>query len=151
MKKCLRVIASLFGVIAISVSMMMTSVADDSAFGDDYVPTVLITGSNRGIGLEFAKQYAERGWHVIATARKPEKAEALNTLAGKHDNIVIEQLDVTDFERVDALQAVPASRVGAFLYLEPLVAVLVAFAILASLLGGAAILIGVWLVNRRRS
>ena len=56
----------------------------------------------------------------------------------------------------DALQAVPASQVGAFLYLEPLVAVLVAFAILgeplilASLLGGAAILIGVWLVNRRR-
>jgi NAD(P)-dependent dehydrogenase (short-subunit alcohol dehydrogenase family) len=103
MKKCLRVIVSLFGVITISVSMMMTSVADDSAFGDDYVPTVLITGSNRGIGLEFAKQYAERGWHVIATARKPEKAEALNTLAGKHDNIVIEQLDVTDFERVDRL------------------------------------------------
>lgn len=57
----------------------------------------------------------------------------------------------------DALQAVPASQVGAFLFLEPLVAVLVAFAILgeplilASLLGGAAILIGVWLVNRQRS
>jgi drug/metabolite transporter (DMT)-like permease len=57
----------------------------------------------------------------------------------------------------DALQAVPVSQVGAFLYLEPLVAVLVAFAILgeqlilASLLGGAAILIGVWLVNRQRS
>lgn len=56
----------------------------------------------------------------------------------------------------DALQAVPASQVGAFLYLEPLVAVLVAFAILgeplilASLLGGTAILIGVWLVNRQR-
>jgi len=40
-------------------------------------PTVLITGSNRGIGLEFAKQYAEKGWNVIATARKPGKAEDL--------------------------------------------------------------------------
>jgi len=37
-------------------------------------PTVLITGSNRGIGLEFAKQYAEKGWNVIATARKPGEA-----------------------------------------------------------------------------
>ena len=35
-------------------------------------PTVLITGSNRGIGLELARQYAERGWNVIATARKPD-------------------------------------------------------------------------------
>lgn len=54
----------------------------------------------------------------------------------------------------DALQAIAASQVGAFLYLEPLVAVVVAAAILAepitgfSLLGGAVILLGVWLVNR---
>ena len=54
----------------------------------------------------------------------------------------------------DALQALPASQVGAFLYLEPLVAVVVASAILAepitwvSLLGGAIILLGVYLVNR---
>ncbi len=32
--------------------------------------TVLITGSNRGIGLEFAKQYADKGWTVIATHRR---------------------------------------------------------------------------------
>ncbi len=54
----------------------------------------------------------------------------------------------------DALQAIAASQVGAFLYLEPLVAVIVAAAILAepitwvSLLGGTVILTGVWLVNR---
>jgi drug/metabolite transporter (DMT)-like permease len=54
----------------------------------------------------------------------------------------------------DALQAIPASRVGAFLYLEPLVAVVVAALVLfepllwASLLGGAIILLGVWMVNR---
>jgi drug/metabolite transporter (DMT)-like permease len=55
----------------------------------------------------------------------------------------------------DALKALPASLVGAFLYFEPLVAVLVAFVILgepfgqASLLGGALILTGVWMVNRK--
>jgi len=66
-------------------------------------PTVLITGSNRGIGLEFVKQFTERGWNVIATARKPEQAEALNTLAKKHKSITVEQLDVTDHARIEAL------------------------------------------------
>jgi drug/metabolite transporter (DMT)-like permease len=55
----------------------------------------------------------------------------------------------------DALQRLPASRVGVFLYLEPLVAVVVAALVLgeavlpAVLIGGGAILAGVWLVNRR--
>ena len=55
----------------------------------------------------------------------------------------------------DGLQILPASQVGAFLYFEPLVATLVAAAILseqivlATLGGGALILFGVWLVNRR--
>jgi drug/metabolite transporter (DMT)-like permease len=55
----------------------------------------------------------------------------------------------------DGLQAIPASQVGAFLYLEPLVAVIVAAIVLdepvllTSLAGGATILIGVWLVNRK--
>ncbi len=79
--------------------------ADAAEFADDYVPTVLITGSNRGIGLEFTRQYAARGWHVIATARKPEEADELNALAGKNENIVVDQLDVTDFDRVDELAA----------------------------------------------
>src|SRR6478752_1817609 len=35
------------------------------------MPTVLITGANRGLGLEFARQYASDGWDVIATAREP--------------------------------------------------------------------------------
>jgi drug/metabolite transporter (DMT)-like permease len=55
----------------------------------------------------------------------------------------------------DGLQAVPASQVGSFLYLEPLVAVVVAAMILSepvllvSFLGGVTILVGVWLVNSR--
>ena len=49
-------------------------------FADDEIGTVFITGANRGIGLEFTKQYLERGWTVIATARKPEMAEDLKQL-----------------------------------------------------------------------
>lgn len=68
-------------------------------------PTVLITGSNRGIGLEFVKQLSDRGWNVIATARKPQEATALQEIASSYDRLAIEQLDVTDFERVKELQA----------------------------------------------
>ena len=66
-------------------------------------PTVLITGANRGIGLEFARQYAADGWNVIATCRTPGRADELNALAAAHDNLVIEQLDVTDHARIAAL------------------------------------------------
>jgi len=68
-------------------------------------PTVLITGSNRGIGLEFVKQFTERSWNVIATTRKPAKADELNALARKHKSITVEQLDVTDHARIEALAA----------------------------------------------
>ncbi len=67
--------------------------------------TVLVTGSNRGIGLEFVRQYADRGWTVIATARTPETATALQALAAKHPNIRIETLDVVDVQAVKALAA----------------------------------------------
>jgi drug/metabolite transporter (DMT)-like permease len=54
----------------------------------------------------------------------------------------------------DALKSIPASQVGVFLYLEPLIALIVAAVvlgesvILASMFGGAGILLGVWMVNR---
>ena len=64
-------------------------------------PTVLITGSNRGIGFELARQYAERGWGVIATCRTPERADALKALAERHPNVVIERIDVTDSAGID--------------------------------------------------
>ena len=66
-------------------------------------PTVLITGSSRGIGFELARQYAEQGWGVVATARNPGRAEQLQALGRRHDNVVIEELDVTDFAEIDAL------------------------------------------------
>lgn len=65
--------------------------------------TVLITGSNRGLGFEFARQYADRGAKIIATCRKPETAEALNALAAENSDIVVERLDVTDIEQIEAL------------------------------------------------
>jgi len=66
-------------------------------------PTVFITGANRGIGLEFVRQFSGRDWNIIATARSPDKADDLKTLAAGDANIVIEQLDVTDHARIDAL------------------------------------------------
>ena len=65
--------------------------------------TVLVTGANRGIGFEFVKQYADRGWKVIATCRSPEKATELNELASKNDNIFVEKLDLLDHSGIDSL------------------------------------------------
>jgi NAD(P)-dependent dehydrogenase (short-subunit alcohol dehydrogenase family) len=66
-------------------------------------PTVLITGSNRGIGLALAQYYAGEGWNVIATCRDPENADELATLAKQHRKVSIEKLDVTDHAGIDAL------------------------------------------------
>lgn len=69
-------------------------------------PTVLITGANRGIGLELAKQYADKGWNVIATSRHvagdPALA-ALTELAGKHAQVAVEKLDVSDTGTIRAV------------------------------------------------
>lgn len=65
--------------------------------------TVLITGANRGIGFEFVKQMSALGWNIIATTRKPEKSDELNALAEANDRIIVEQLDVTDHARIEAL------------------------------------------------
>lgn len=71
-------------------------------------PTVLITGANRGIGLELAKQYSERGWNVIATTRRPVEDKGvsnLRALAEKHPQLVIERIDVTDTAMIRAVAA----------------------------------------------
>lgn len=66
-------------------------------------PTVLITGSSRGIGYELARQYAAQGWGVIATCRTPETAIDLQALAEVYPNLVIEALDVTRAAQMEAL------------------------------------------------
>lgn len=65
--------------------------------------TVLITGANRGLGLEFSRQYAQAGWHVIACCRNPESATALAQLAGHSKHLRIVQLDVQNHQQIDAL------------------------------------------------
>lgn len=67
--------------------------------------TVLITGSNQGIGLEFAKEYAARGWTVIATHRRSTTPEELAKLAAKYPKVRIERMDVTDPAQIEALGA----------------------------------------------
>jgi NAD(P)-dependent dehydrogenase (short-subunit alcohol dehydrogenase family) len=59
------------------------------------MPTALITGANRGIGLEFARQYVKDGWDVIATARSSSRElEALG--------VRIETLDLSDADAIAA-------------------------------------------------
>ncbi|HEU4969536.1 SDR family oxidoreductase [Sphingomonas sp.] len=69
------------------------------------MPTALITGANRGIGLEFARQYTADGWTVIATARHPEAADELKQLGAD-----ILPLDAADPASIDALAASLSSR-----------------------------------------
>jgi NAD(P)-dependent dehydrogenase (short-subunit alcohol dehydrogenase family) len=65
--------------------------------------TVLITGANRGLGLEFTRQYAADGWDVIATSRNPNKSEELQQLQRKNKKISLQALDVTSDESVKQL------------------------------------------------
>ena len=67
------------------------------------MPNILITGANRGLGLEFTRQYAAEGWHIIACCRSPESADELNALAAGNNDIIIEKLDVADFAAIDQL------------------------------------------------
>jgi NAD(P)-dependent dehydrogenase (short-subunit alcohol dehydrogenase family) len=52
------------------------------------MPTVMIIGASRGIGLELARQYATDGWRVHATTRTPDQR------GGRADDVVLHELDV---------------------------------------------------------
>lgn len=70
-----------------------------------WAETVLITGANSGIGLEFTKQYAAKGWTVIATHRRAGAPESLAAVSAEFKNVRIERMDVTSAEDVQALAA----------------------------------------------
>lgn len=67
------------------------------------VKTIFITGANRGIGLEFVKQYAENGDRIYATTRSPETASGLQQLASIHNNVYILALDVANITEIQNL------------------------------------------------
>ena len=64
--------------------------------------TVLLTGANRGLGLEFTRQLVERGEHVMATCRRPEAATSLQDIAEAHPKrVTVLPLDVADPASID--------------------------------------------------
>jgi NAD(P)-dependent dehydrogenase (short-subunit alcohol dehydrogenase family) len=65
--------------------------------------SILVTGSNRGIGLEWVRQYAELGWRVYATCRLPEQASDLQQLAAQHPTLTVHRLDVTNADHIQQL------------------------------------------------
>jgi NAD(P)-dependent dehydrogenase (short-subunit alcohol dehydrogenase family) len=74
------------------------------------MPVILITGANRGLGLEFATQYAAAGWSVLATCRDPAAATELQSLRTAHPALEVHPLDVADFTTIDRLAAQLAGR-----------------------------------------
>ncbi|MDB5569422.1 MAG: putative oxidoreductase [Hyphomicrobiales bacterium] len=73
--------------------------------------TYLITGANRGIGLELTRQAAASGANVIAAVRDPSKASELNALAASSSGLVeVIALDVADAASIDAAQAKVGAR-----------------------------------------
>lgn len=66
--------------------------------------TILLTGANRGIGLELARSYAAAGWRLLACCRQPEQASELQALATAHpERVQIHPLEVTDPQSIAAL------------------------------------------------
>jgi NAD(P)-dependent dehydrogenase (short-subunit alcohol dehydrogenase family) len=72
------------------------------------MPTVLVTGASRGLGLEFVRQYAAEGWQVLAGVRDPARAPALSECRQNFTNIEILPLDLARHEGID--QAAMALR-----------------------------------------
>ena len=66
--------------------------------------SVLITGSNRGLGLEWVRQYAGQGWRVFATCRFPEQADELQALVERSEQVTLHRLDVTQGDQLSALR-----------------------------------------------
>lgn len=62
--------------------------------------SVLVTGSNRGLGLEWVRQYADAGWRVYATCRYPEQADDLQRLAAENADVSLHRLDVTESDEI---------------------------------------------------
>ena len=67
------------------------------------MPSVLITGSNRGLGLEWVRQYVEDRWRVYATCRHPPEAGELHEIVRNSENVTVHRLDITRIDDINAL------------------------------------------------
>lgn len=65
--------------------------------------TILVTGANRGLGLEFVRQYSEQGHRILACCRSPNTATDLQALSANNKNIETYRLDVTNGQQIHAL------------------------------------------------
>lgn len=72
--------------------------------------TLLVTGANRGIGLEITRQFAADGWNVLACCRNPAAADELQALQQRHAQIEVKALDVTDYAQMASLSAELGNR-----------------------------------------
>jgi NAD(P)-dependent dehydrogenase (short-subunit alcohol dehydrogenase family) len=97
--------APIVQLLAKTFSTLLATIALGATSGRVLADTVLITGANQGIGLEFAKEYAAKGWTVIATHRRTTTPEELAQLATKYPKVRIERMDVTDAAQIEALGA----------------------------------------------
>jgi len=98
---------SVAGWLLVMVLPVLAGIVPASAAGvsDPDSPTILVTGSNRGIGFALVQEFAANGWNVIATCRTPKKATELKALAAANSRVIIEQLDVTDPGQIEKLAA----------------------------------------------
>src|SRR5688572_24384143 len=100
MDRLLLILVFTFGIVVCVVPLSRAAATPTESSS-----VVLITGSNRGIGLALASAYAKAGWRVIATCRDPGRATELGALARDHSNLTIEALDVTNLASIEALTA----------------------------------------------
>lgn len=79
------------------------------------LPAVLVTGANRGLGLEFVRQYLKASkppGHIIATCRDPSKASDLQSLASTNPNVHVLRLEVKDYASFPSLVEQVSQIVG---------------------------------------
>jgi len=76
----------------------------ENDLGENTVASILVTGSNHGLGLEWVRQYTELRWKVYATCRRPAEAVELRQIAERHSNVSLDHLDVTDPGDIQAIR-----------------------------------------------
>jgi NAD(P)-dependent dehydrogenase (short-subunit alcohol dehydrogenase family) len=83
------------------------------ASGAGQTPVALVTGGNRGIGLEVCRQLADRGYAVVLGSRDEAKGQAAaRGITGGKGSILVSRLDVTDLESIERTRVLVASRFG---------------------------------------